>query len=51
MTDHDKAMMDSVRAFNPFDLYSKSDAKPQLSKLRPYYNDLINEFFPAKLAW
>jgi len=51
MTDHDKVMMESVRAFNPFDLYSKSDAKPQLSELRPYYNDLINEFFPEKLAW
>lgn len=51
MTDRDKVMMESVRAFNPFDLYSKSDAKPQLSELRPYYNDLINEFFPEKLAW
>ena len=51
MTDHDKAMMEWVRAFNPFDLYSKSDAKPRLSELRPYYNDLINEFFPEKLAW
>ena len=51
MSDHDRVMMESVRAFNPFDLYSKSDAKPQLSELRPYYNDLINEFFPEKLAW
>ncbi len=51
MSDHDRVMMESVRAFNPFDLYSKSDAKPQLSELRPYYNDLINQFFPEKLAW
>jgi inositol oxygenase len=51
MTPHDEAMMEWVRTFNPFDLYSKSDAKPQLSELRPYYTDLINEYFPEKIDW
>jgi inositol oxygenase len=51
MNDHDREMMEWVRQFNPFDLYSKSDAKPNFAELRPYYDDLINEFFPAKLNW
>lgn len=51
MNDNDKKMMEWVREFNPFDLYSKSDSKPQLDELKPFYDDLINEFFPAKIAW
>ena len=27
------------------------DERPSLDKLRPYYDDLIAEFFPGKLAW
>ena len=51
MTDRDKAMFDQVRAFNPYDLYTKSHAKPDVKALRPFYEDLIAEYFPAKLAW
>ena len=40
-----------VRAFNPYDLYSKCELKPSLEELKPYYQDLIAEFFPAKLNW
>lgn len=51
MNDHDREMFDWVRKFNPYDLYSKGHDKPSLSELRPYYNDLINEYFPAKIRW
>ncbi len=51
MNDHDRAMFEWVRTFNPFDLYSKSDTKPDLDELRPYYEDLVAEFFPAELDW
>lgn len=47
----DRSLLSSVRAFNPYDLYTKSHAKPDVSKLRPYYEDLIAEYFPAKLRW
>jgi inositol oxygenase len=40
-----------VRAFNRYDLYSKDDARPDLAALRPYYEDLTQEFFPEPLAW
>jgi inositol oxygenase len=51
LNDHDREMFDWVRKFNPFDLYSKSDEKPKLSELRPYYEDLVREFFPEKINW
>jgi inositol oxygenase len=51
MSDHDLEMMDWVRKFNPYDLYSKSATKPDPETLRPYYEQLVAEFFPAKIRW
>lgn len=52
MCDKDYAMLQAVQAFNPYDLYSKSDEVPSVEKLKPYYTDLINEFFPqGELLW
>ncbi len=51
MTDTDKQMFDWVRAFNPYDLYTKSHEKPDAKALRPYYEDLISQYFPATLRW
>jgi inositol oxygenase len=44
-------MLPWVLKFNEFDLYSKSDTKPDVDALRPYYEELIAEFFPAKIRW
>jgi len=51
LNDHDREMFQWVRKFNPYDLYSKSAERPKLEELRPYYNDLIAEYFPDKVAW
>ena len=51
MNDQDRKMFAAVRAFNPYDLYSKGEAKPDISRLKPYYQELIAEFFPAELRW
>jgi inositol oxygenase len=51
MTDHDQRMMDEVRRFNPYDLYSKGHERPDVASLAPYYRDLIAEFFPDEIAW
>lgn len=51
MNEKDKRLFDSVRAFNPYDLYTKSHEKPDVQKLRPFYEDLIAEYFPRQLAW
>ncbi len=51
MNEQDKKMFDQVRAFNPYDLYTKSHEKPDVAKLRPFYEELIAEYFPKQLAW
>lgn len=49
--EHDRRMLEWVRKFNQYDLYSKSDSPPDVDLLRPYYEGLIAEYFPAKLNW
>lgn len=49
--DQDRKMLPWVKAFNPYDLYTKSDAPPKVEALRPYYEDLIAEFFPDEIDW
>jgi inositol oxygenase len=51
MNDHDKAMFKWVKAFNPYDLYTKSDSPPDVAALKPYYQELIAKYFPEKIAW
>lgn len=51
MNRHDEEMFSWVRAFNPYDLYSKGADRPNLKELRPYYEDLIAEFFPSQIDW
>ena len=51
MNQHDRDMFQWVRKFNPYDLYSKSSEKPKLAELKPYYDDLVAEFFPDRIAW
>lgn len=49
--DQDREMLQWVLKFNPYDLYSKGHTKPNLTELKPYYDDLFAEFFPEKIAW
>jgi inositol oxygenase len=51
MNESDRLQMQWVRRFNPYDLYSKGDDPPDVVALRPFYEDLIAEFFPPKLDW
>jgi inositol oxygenase len=51
MNDHDREMFQWVKAFNPYDLYSKSAAKPDARELRPYYQGLIDKYFPSQVAF
>ena len=50
-TAKDRAMKPWVLKFNTYDLYTKSHEVPDVAKLRPYYEELIREFFPAKVRW
>jgi inositol oxygenase len=51
MNFEDRHRIEWVRKFNPYDLYSKGQAPPDVVRLRPFYEDLIAEFFPAKIPW
>ncbi|KAF2721015.1 DUF706-domain-containing protein, partial [Polychaeton citri CBS 116435] len=46
MDEKDEKMLAAVKAFNPYDLYSKSDGIPSITELKEYYQELINEYFP-----
>ncbi len=51
MSDHDVEMFGWVRKFNPYDLYSKGADRPKLKEVKPYYDDLMAEFFPAEVSF
>lgn len=51
MNDQDREYFRWVNEFNPYDLYTKSSDPPNLKELRPYYEELIAEFFPPEIAW
>src|SRR5438552_10708989 len=50
-TGRDREMFEWVRAFNPYDLYTKSHERPNVEQLRPFYNELISEYFPTEVRW
>lgn len=50
MNENDAQMLQAVKAFNPYDLYSKTDITYDIEELKPYYLELIDEFFPQKLV-
>jgi inositol oxygenase len=39
-----------VRKFNPYDLYSRSPARPDWEKRRPFYVALIDRHLPQQAA-
>lgn len=47
----DVERLEWVQAFNPYDLYSKSDAAPNVVELRPYYQGLIDKYLPSRINW
>jgi inositol oxygenase len=49
--ENDRTLLSAVKAFNPYDLYSKSDERASAEELRPYYEGLIAKFFPPVLEW
>jgi inositol oxygenase len=51
MNAHDLQMFSWVRAFNPYDLYSKGATRPDVAGLTPFYQELISEYFPPVVRW
>jgi len=51
MNEEDHKMKEWVLKFNQYDLYTKSDFRPDLQDLKPYYSTLIEKYCPGKLRW
>jgi inositol oxygenase len=51
MNAQDQQMFEWVRRFNPYDLYSKGASRPDWKQMKPYYEDLVAQFFPEKIDW
>lgn len=51
MAPGDERLLEVVRRFNQFDLYTKADEEPDVEALRPYYQSLIDKYCPGKLRW
>lgn len=51
MNQHDQEMFKWVRAFNPYDLYSKGRERPNFKEIKPFYEDLVSEYFPDQISW
>ena len=51
MNAQDRELFQWVKLFQPFDLYSKGHAPPDIEQLKDYYQTLIAEFFPATIQW
>lgn len=50
-SEQDLAMLPWVQEFNKFDLYTKCPDLPDVDKLRPYYQGLIDKYCPGVLSW
>jgi len=51
MSEEDKSSLFWVKEFQKHDLYSKSPEKPKLDELIPYYQGLMEKYFPPMLKW
>uniref|UniRef100_A0A7N8WZ94 Inositol oxygenase n=1 Tax=Mastacembelus armatus TaxID=205130 RepID=A0A7N8WZ94_9TELE len=50
-SDKDLHMLPWVKEFNKFDLYTKTTNLPDIDKLKPYYQSLIDKYCPGILKW
>lgn len=51
MVEKDNEILEWVREFNKYDLYTKADSRPDVELLWPYYQGLIDKYMPGKLSW
>jgi inositol oxygenase len=51
MNARDREMFAWVDDFNQYDLYTKRDERMDVEALKPFYEQLITEYFPPKIAW
>ncbi|XP_076640784.1 myo-inositol oxygenase [Halictus rubicundus] len=50
-TNENMEMLKWINEFNKYDLYTKSGEIPDIEKLWPYYEKLIDKYMPGELEW
>jgi inositol oxygenase len=51
MNNEDQELMQYVKLFCKYDLYSKTATLPDIKSLMPYYQELVKEFLPDQIDW
>ena len=51
MNKDDYILLEEVRNFNKFDLYSKEDDCNITDKIKSFYDNLLDKFFFGELNW
>jgi inositol oxygenase len=51
MNEKDRELFKWVNDFNQYDLYTKRSERMDVDGLRPFYQELIGEYFPGTLNW
>jgi inositol oxygenase len=51
LNEKDQRMLKWLKEFQRCDLYSKTEESIDVEKLRPYYQELMDKYFPPKLRW
>lgn len=51
MNENDKQMVDWLKLFSSYDLYSKEMKAPDVDSIKSYYEDLVEKFAPGTLDW
>merc|ERR1712083_528655 len=47
----DEKVMEWVKEFNKFDLYTKSTKVPDVEALKPYYQVLVDKYLPGVISF
>merc|ERR1712130_775514 len=47
----DEKVMEWVKEFNKFDLYTKSTKVPDIESLKPYYQGLVDKYLPGVISF
>lgn len=51
MNENDNGLLNDVKELNDHDLYSKGEPFELTYKMKSYYEDLLNDYFPIHLEW
>ena len=51
MNEKDKTILNNIKKFNEFDLYSKEDNTTITYEIKDYYTNLLNDYFHGELQW